>query len=322
MRVAALDLGTNTFILLIADVVNGRIERVLHDEVRVIRLGQGVHEHRKFHPEALARAEACFAGFHQVIQRHSVDRVLACATSAARDVSNREELFAIGKKYEIPIQVITGEMEAEFTFNGTVGDDLTQPVVIVDVGGGSTEFILGDETGMKVRKSIDIGAVRMTEMFVSQHPIPLGEMARMKTHIDEKLEDIRTLFAGLSPSKLIAVAGTPTTLAAVDLQSTFDPERIDGYRLSLAKIQGWVDRFAAMTVEERQRLAGMEPKRADVIVAGSLILLLSCQAFRVQDIEVSIRGLRYGVARFLESQGEGEPLASSPSSSPTQPKGK
>lgn len=302
MRVAALDLGTNTFLLLIADVVDGRIDKVIHDEVRVIRLGQGVHENRKFHPDALKRAEDCFRDYSEVIKKHNVDRVLACATSAARDVSNRQDLIDAGARHGIPVQVISGEQEADFTFWGTIRDELNEPVVIIDVGGGSTEFILGDKSGLVARKSVDIGAVRLTEMFVSEHPVPSDELAKMTGYIQDKLKEIRAVFPPDLASRLIAVAGTPTTLAAIDLESPFDPEKIDGYNLPLNRIRHWVQRLAALTVPERQALAGMEPKRADVIVAGSLILMLSCQCFNARDIEVSIRGLRYGLARFLSKQ--------------------
>lgn len=299
MRVAALDLGTNTFILLVADVVDGRIENVIHDEVRVVRLGQGVHGSGRLHPEALQRAEECLRDFKAVIDRSGVERTLACATSAARDAENREELIGLGSRYGIPIRTISGEQEAEFTFWGTIRDDLHGPVVIIDVGGGSTEFILGDRSGPIARKSVDIGSVRLTEMFVSGHPVSASDMMKLFSHIQEKLRDIHAAFPAPAASKLLAVAGTPTTLAAIDIGSGFDAARIDGYILPLAKIRDWIQRLAAMTVAERQALAGMEPKRADVIVAGGLVLMLSCQCFNAREVEVSVRGLRYGIARHL-----------------------
>lgn len=302
MRVAALDLGTNTFLLLIADIVDGRIERVIHDEVRIVRLGQGVHENRRFHPEALLRAEECLRHFASVIRQNNVERTLACATSAARDVSNGNELVEMGARWGIPIQIISGEQEAEYTFWGTLHQDLREPIVIVDVGGGSTEFILGDETGLVARQSLDIGSVRLTEMFVKTHPVPTEDMQAMMAYVLEKLRELRRRFPADEVVRLTAVAGTPTTLATLDQGLPFETDRVDGYILPLSQIRAWVQRLANMTIEERQALAGMEPKRADVIVAGALILMLSCQCFQAREIEVSVRGLRYGIAKFLGSK--------------------
>jgi exopolyphosphatase/guanosine-5'-triphosphate,3'-diphosphate pyrophosphatase len=301
MRVAALDLGTNTFILLVAEVSRGQITRVLHDEVRVIRLGQGVHLSRRFHADALVRAEACFLEFSQVIKRLGVTKILACATSAARDVVNKDELVAAGARHGIPIEIISGEREAELTFWGTIPDSLVEPVVIIDVGGGSTEFILGDKTGLIARKSLDIGAVRLTEMFVTAHPVPEQEFLNLTTHIQQQLLAIRQTFPAGIVSRLIAVAGTPTTLAAIDRELPFDAQAIEGYRLPLSRIDYWVKKLTQMSILERQALPGMEPKRADVLVAGSLILMLSCECFNAKDIEVSVRGLRFGVAKFLST---------------------
>ncbi len=298
MRVAALDLGTNTFLLFIAEVNNGRIETVVRDEVRVIRLGQNVHESRRFHPEALGRAEACFSEFRGFIKAAKVDRTLAVATSAARDVTNGDELVKLAARFDIPVEIVSGEREAELTFWGTIKDE-AQPILIIDVGGGSTEFILGDRTGLIARQSLDIGSVRLTEMFVSGHPIQAQEMAAMANLIQDRLQSIRGYFPSDEISVLTAVAGTPTTLAAMDLMAPYEAEKIEGHILTLAKLRNWVQKLANMTIADRQALIGMEPKRADVIVGGSLILMLSCQCFNARSVQVSIRGLRYGVARWL-----------------------
>jgi exopolyphosphatase / guanosine-5'-triphosphate,3'-diphosphate pyrophosphatase len=315
MRVAALDLGTNTFLLLVADVemVNGQrqIVKVVHDEVRVIRLGQGVHEARRFHPEALKRADDCFADYAATIKKLSaekpVEKILACATSAARDVSNGQELIDLGAKHGIPIEIISGVREAELTFKGVMpgpqpgsaGSKFDAPALIVDTGGGSTEYILGDRNGIKIRKSLDIGSVRLTEMFVSKHPISSEELGKIRDFINTKIREGLGEFKVSGSTKVIAVAGTPTTLATLDMKLPFESERVDGYHLSAEKISSWVTTLAAMTVEQRQALAGMEPKRADVLVAGAMILNLTAEYFHSTDLEVSIRGLRYGLAKDL-----------------------
>ncbi len=330
MRVAAMDLGTNTFLLLIAEVENGEIQRVLHDEVRVIRLGQGVGESRCFHADALKRADEAFQAYAKIITKFGPEKILACATSAARDVSNKQELFDIAARARIRLEIISGEREAELTFLGTIGNleskaipsphlsldknvaSVTRsPQIVIDVGGGSTEFIMGnalgypsgDATGIQVRKSFDIGAVRLTESLVSSHPIPQNEILALKTRIQKEFLDIGRVFnVHLTPgskTRFIAVAGTPTTLAALDLQQSFNPEKIDGYVLTRVRIREWIDRLAPMTLEQRCELVGMDPKRADVIVAGAMILESACAALNVKELEVSVRGLRYGIAKSL-----------------------
>lgn len=299
MKVAALDYGTNTFLLLIAEVEGGRVSKVLHDEAKVVRLGQGVHETRRLHPEALARVEQCLGSFSRTIAGHKADRVLACATSAARDVSNAHELIEMSLRYGIPVEVISGEREAELTFWGTIQGQPQGPVLIVDVGGGSTEFIFGDHAGLAMRKSIDVGSVRLSEIFVHSHPIDAMSLAKMTGYVQERISAIRPLFPFEEAPRMVAVAGTPTTLAAVEQSHEFESDRVHGHRLTLSSLRSWVQRLSGMTVSERQALAGMDPKRADVIPAGALILMLAAQSFQAKEMEVSVRGLRYGVAADL-----------------------
>ena len=319
MRVAALDLGTNTFLLLIAEVENGEIRQVLHDEVRVIRLGQGVGESRLFHVEALERAEIAFQDYAAIIRKFQPSKVLACATSAARDVHNKQALFDIAARAGIPLEIISGEREAELTFFGTLkpqskSEESTpksaaspaisgHTQIVIDVGGGSTEFILGDGRGIRVRKSYDVGAVRLTESLITQHPISQKEKIQMWEVINHKFLDIRRVFevdaSEMHSRNVIAVAGTPTTLAALDLQQSFNAEKIEGYVLTRVQIQNWIDRLSPMTIDQRSQLAGMEPKRADVIVAGAMILAAACDKLAATSVEVSTRGLRFGIAKSL-----------------------
>jgi exopolyphosphatase/guanosine-5'-triphosphate,3'-diphosphate pyrophosphatase len=303
MKVATLDLGTNTFLLLIAEVSNGRVERVLHDEVRVVRLGQGVHESRSFHPDALQRADECFADYAKTIAQHKVEKVLACATSAARDVANKDELLKLAKKHGIPLEIISGEREAELTFKGTIDETSKGPVCIIDVGGGSTEFIFGVGQTLEARTSVDVGAVRLTELLVTHHPIPSSDLAKLRTYIQDKvavaMKEFGEKILARQGTRMVAVAGTPTTLATIEQGLAFESERVHGFKLSQERLKYWVEKLSGMTIAERQKLAGMEPKRADVIVAGAMILLLASEAFRSEALEVSIRGLRYGIARAL-----------------------
>ncbi len=298
MKIAALDLGTNTFLCLIVEVEQGRILRVLSDQARVVRLGQGVHQNRQFHVEALARADACLADYAAEIRRHSVDRIVAAATSAARDVSNGYELLRIGARNGMQIEIISGQREAECTYWGTVGCQLDSEALvgIIDVGGGSTEFIVGDANGILKKISVDVGSVRMTEQFITGHPISFAEMQKMQAQIHCQLEKVRSDFAKLKPNKIIAVAGTPTTLAALDQAKPFDPIYVDGYQISVTKLKYWEEQLAEMTIQQRQALVGMDSARADVIVAGTMALRMGCEALGLEQMRVSIRGLRYGLA--------------------------
>lgn len=298
MRVAALDFGTNTCLLLIADVTKeGVIEKVIHDEAHVVRLGQGVAKTKTFHPEALQRAEHTFREFARTINASNVDRTLACATSASRDVTNKQELIDLAAKYKIPVEIISGEEEAELTFRGTIDDHATEPIAIIDVGGGSTEYILGDASGIKTRMSLDIGSVRLTEKYITQHPVKPEELEKVKAHIADELKKL-TLEVPAG-TKVVAVAGTPTTLAAMDQGFAFDSKRVQGHPLTNERLKYWLDRLADMGVQERRALTGMDSKRADVIVAGTMILLMSSETLGATQLEVSVKGLRYGVAKML-----------------------
>jgi exopolyphosphatase/guanosine-5'-triphosphate,3'-diphosphate pyrophosphatase len=300
VRVAALDFGTNTCLLLIADVSKeGVIENVVHDDAHVVRLGQGVAKTKRFHPEALQRAEHTFREFARTINSSNVDRTLACATSASRDVANKQELIDLAAKYKIPVEIISGEEEAELTFKGTIDDAQGEPIAIIDVGGGSTEFIFGDANGIKFRTSLDIGSVRLTEKHITEHPVPAEQLEKVRQHIAEELKALKGQFDIPTGTRVIAVAGTPTTLAAMDQGFAFDSKRVQGHSLTNERLKYWLERLADMGVQERRAITGMDSKRADVIVAGTLILLMSSEALGARQLEVSVKGLRYGVAKML-----------------------
>ena len=290
MRVAALDLGSNTSILLIADVEDGEITRVRRDEVTVTRMGQGVHANRRFDPSALARVGAALARYQKIIAGERCDRVMAVATSAARDVENGEDLLAIGRHFDVPIHIIPGEREAELTFRGAVGGlgPLDRPVV-VDVGGGSTE-IIGDGGAV----SVDVGSVRLHEMFVTADPPTATDAVNLR-------EYARAAFAKAAPpiarGDLVAVSGTPTALATLDQGRAFVEADVHGYRLSRARVAEWSERLRALPLVERERLAGMPPGRADVLTVGAAILLAAMDALDRDQVIVSTRGVRFGLAR-------------------------
>ncbi|MCB0384932.1 MAG: amidohydrolase family protein, partial [Bdellovibrionales bacterium] len=246
MKIAALDLGSNTFLLLLAEVESGKITRIHHDECQVTRLAQAVDVNRAFHPDALVRAERCLKEYGAKIRQFQPDRVLAVATSAARDAQNKDEFFRIANEAGIPVKVITGDLEAKMTFRGAI-DDLVPDgrCRVIDIGGGSTEYIAGQSGGKIHGQSLDMGCVRLTERFVTGHPVKPLEVEKMRLAVGQHLEGLDpAIKQGAGP--LVAVAGTPTTLAAVVLGIEFDSEQIHGFRLSKAVVDGWLVKLAGM----------------------------------------------------------------------------
>lgn len=301
MKVAALDLGSNTSLLLIADVEHGKIKEVLADESEVTRLGQDLLKSKRFHPEALARMQECFSRYRKIIDKIGVSKTLAVATSAARDAQNKQEFLSLAEQFGIPIKIISGEKEAEVTFVGSTFDvDNQDSLAVIDVGGGSTEIIAKGPSEIK-GKSLDIGSVRLTEMFITQHPIAKSELDQLENYVRNVLEkNADELPSPSSVESVIAVAGTPTTLAMIEQGIRFREERVHKFPLPIDKIEEWINKLAKMTVEERQALIGMHPKRADVIVAGAIILKATAQFLKANPVIVSTKGVRYGVALLMD----------------------
>jgi Exopolyphosphatase len=294
MKVAALDLGTNTFLCLIAEVDQGAVKKVYKDLVKVVRLGQGVDKTGEFHPEALKRAEECLREFKKEIDAEKVDKVLAMATSAARDATNGSELFKIGQELNIPIEIIPGEDEARITYQGATAGGLkkNQTTLVVDVGGGSTEYITGQNENILFGKSLNIGAVRMTERFITEQPIAKSEQEKLHAFIDQEIAKVLPHLQNIE--EVLAVAGTPTAIVVAEI-GAFDEKKVDGYVLSTERLKYWMDEFANTTVAEKKEkyhLGG----RADVIFAGTSILYKTLTALKMKGMTVSTKGVRYGVA--------------------------
>jgi exopolyphosphatase/guanosine-5'-triphosphate,3'-diphosphate pyrophosphatase len=296
MRVAAIDLGTNSFLCLIADIENGKVKNVLEDLTHLVRIGEKVHETRVLQPQALARAEKSFANFRESISKHNCEKILGVATSAARDVKNGDDLINLGKQYNIPIKVISGEQEAALTFSGMAIDrESTEGVVGIDIGGGSTEIIRRVDNKI-VGISVDVGCVRLTEMFVKKNPISEDDLKKLKAFAFDKL----SVFPKMNPCEAMAVAGTPTALACLEKNTNFDANAVQGTILTRKSVQKWERRLAAMTNEERLKLPGLDRGRADVIVAGAAILDVVGEIIGVEEFTVSVFGARYGLAIAME----------------------
>lgn len=296
MRVAALDLGSNTSLLLIAEVENGQVTKVISDHTTVTKMGQGVHQAKRFHPDALKRVRECLQEYRKIIDHSQVDKILAVATSAARDVENQNELTKICTDLKIPLEIISGDREARMTFLGAVSDVVDhEGVAVIDVGGGSTELILQNE-GKIHGVSVNVGSVRLADLFVKANPIPPADVEAARQYAREKFSEGKAKFHGMKAKRVIGVAGTPTTLAALEWNEPFSETKVHGFKLSAGTVDKWIETMAPLSIAEREKFKGLEPKRADVIVLGSIALREAMRALESTEMTVSVRGVRYGLA--------------------------
>lgn len=298
MKVAALDLGSNTFLLLIAEVEKGIVKETYFDKAQVVRLGQDLQKNGFFHKEALIRAQICLTDYKKIIDEHKPDKVLAMATSASRDAKNYQALHDICQNLQIPLQIISGQEEAQVTFNGSVSFlNHSGSVIVVDIGGGSTEFIYGSIKEQKIifSKSYDIGCVRLTEKFVKSDPPSLQDVKLIEDEVTEKIREFSKKIKVSVEDQIIAVAGTPTALAASELGG-YDDKKVNGYKISKKRLKEWCLHLASHTLEERIQKYKIESGRADVILVGAITLWALCDILNKEEILVSTRGVRYGVA--------------------------
>lgn len=300
MKVAALDLGSNTFLCLICEIENGKVVKVYSDQVEMVRLGQELSRTQQFHIEALYRADAALKKFSQKIEEHQPVKILAMATAAARDAKNSDELFKICDKYKIPLQIITGDKETQMTYLGAVSGQQEQiKQLVIDIGGRSTEFILGEGKKYIEGISLNIGCVKLTEKYITSYPVKMSDFNLCRQEVINELEKVNFL-AGQSISQILAVAGTPTALVAAEL-GRFDEKIIEGFCLTETKLQEWLSFLTNASIDQIEK-KGIEKGRADVILVGVIILLETLKKFKQTRIIVSTRGVRYGVAIEVANQ--------------------
>ena len=293
MKIAALDLGSNTFLCLICEVEDHQILKVYSDQVEVVRLGQDLQKTQKIHPDALVRAKKCLEKFSETIQKEKPDRILAMATSAARDAENKQDLFKICQDLNIPLEIIAGEKEAEITYQGAISKIISEKNrLVIDIGGGSTEFIFGSGLKLIQGQSLNIGCVRLTEKFISAQPTAENEITALQKFISNKISKIN--YPNLKIDEVLAVAGTPTTLAAVEI-GKFQVDVIDGYVFKLDRLEKWLSELIPLSIAEKIQ-KGFPEGRADVILVGLIILIETLKYFNKDQLVVSTRGVRYGVA--------------------------
>ena len=273
-RVAAIDCGTNSIRLLIADIDNGEFKEIVRS-MEVVRLGQGVDKNKLFQPDAIDRTLAAVDNFNEEIVSKSVEKIRFCATSATRDATNRS-LFTDGVKniLGVEVEVILGDEEAKLSYFGAT-KGLKQsdaPFLVVDIGGGSTEFVYGHEK-VEFAKSVDIGCVRMSERHLNTQPVTMDQVARAIVDIDKAIAQAAAIVPISAAKTLIAVAGTATTVAAAALElKEYDRNLIHLSRISADKVYKVSAMLQSMQKNEIAELGYMHPGRVDVITAGSLVL--------------------------------------------------
>ena len=314
-RVAAIDCGTNSIRLLVADVTTGfdgvPALRDVHRETRIVRLGQGVDATGMLAPEALERTRAALADYAAVIRRKGAERIRMVATSATRDARNREDFFGMVREtLGVDAEVISGDEEANLSFVGAVGDLDPEdgPFVVVDVGGGSTELVVGSlEEGkatVKAARSVDVGSVRITERCLHGDPPTPDEVAEAREVAGRILDEAFEAVPVDGVNTWVGVAGTITTLSAVAQElPEYDPDAVHLSRISRERLHEVADELLSMSREQRAEYKAIHPGRIDVIGGGALIVdVLARELYEragVTDLVVSEHDILDGIARSI-----------------------
>ena len=296
----SIDLGTNTCLMLLAEVESGQVKKVLGDYARIIRLGEGVDLTRSLQPKAIERTLACLDEYKSIISDAEValGDVVCVATSHARDASNGKAFFArVEAEYGFRFRVLSGRDEARLSFMGSLlpGMDPSN-YAVVDIGGGSTEFVTANED-----RSLDLGSVRFTERYLKSDPITDEEYAICLDKTNNKLAGLVDWRSSIpADMQMLAVAGTATTLASWHLRLIeFDAKRVERVKLTKDDLRRMAEDLKRMTVAERREQVGIEPKRADVLLAGAMIMWRTMEKLNFPTCNISSRGLRYGVLMDL-----------------------
>jgi exopolyphosphatase/guanosine-5'-triphosphate,3'-diphosphate pyrophosphatase len=300
MRLTSIDIGTNTILMLIADVsIDGTISPLRDDQV-IARLGKGVDANRRITPETTRRVLEYLRQYKEISDAVHSGKIIAAGTSALRDASNRKDfLDTVREDLGLEISILDGEEEAELTYQGAVsefaGMDSQTNLAVLDIGGGSTELTIGIGTKVTQKSSLEVGSVRLTERILQKSPPSVPALQQAVSEVRNRI----SMFPPLPlHTRLIGVAGTVTTLAAIDLGlAEYDRSRVSGHILSLATIERLFKELQSLTLPLMARdFPQIQAGRSDVIVAGILILIESLRRFGADRITVSDRGLRYGLA--------------------------
>jgi len=308
-RIAVVDIGTNSTRLLVADIRDGSVEE-LERRTNVTRLGDGVDSSGELAADAIQRVFNTVAAYREAIDRLGIDRVVAVATSAVRDAANGERFRAeLRERFAIEAETISGDEEARLTFLGaTAARPGRDPMLVIDIGGGSTEFVIGtpgSTPGFHV--STALGSVRQTERHLADDPPTDGQLAELSQAVQATIEESVPAELRAQVPAGLAVAGTATSLAAIAQElDPYDPDRVHGYSLELTACERMLAMLAALPVAQRREVTGLHPDRAPTIVAGVAILIVAMRAFGLATIEVSEADILHGAAIDAAQNGPSE----------------
>ncbi len=297
MRLGALDVGTNTVLMLVAEPqADGSVRRLL-DLQRITRLGQGVDRNHRLDPQAALRTLDAIAEFADQARNAGAEKILAAGTATLRDAADGDGFIRrVRERAGVELEIISGEAEAWLSYLAVMHGlriDPAQRLLIIDIGGGSTEFIRAEPAAKLEMASLQIGSVRLTERIVHSDPPTAHEAADLRLAIDAELKGLGW---ELKPDVLVGIAGTVTTVCAVALEmETYDADRVHGHRLSRAEVERVLGLFGSLPLAERRKLKGLEPARADVIFAGAAILERVISECGVDQVIVSDQGVRWGL---------------------------
>ena len=299
-RRAVIDIGTNTCLLLIGESSASGDYEIVRDEAVITQLGQGFYASGELRPEAMKRTLEAVSRFMAICGEERAEEIVVTGTSALRDAENGAEFVDTAQeKHGVEVEIIPGEEEARLSYLAVRRDD-SLPIppealcIVADIGGGSTELTVGADRIRQVA-SLDVGSVRLTEMFLKNDPPAASETAALREYLTEAFEDAPP---ANEAEELIGVGGTITTLACIALRAEGSDRSPHGYALTLRNVSEQIAQFASMPTERRKQIEGLDLKRADVILAGALIAEAVMKRFQSQKMIVSARGLRYGV--FLD----------------------
>ncbi|HET7444513.1 MAG TPA: Ppx/GppA phosphatase family protein [Solirubrobacterales bacterium] len=295
-RVAVIDVGTNSSRLLVADVDGGRVAQV-DRRSRVTRLGRGVDLSGRLSAEAIEDVCTAIGTYMEAIEELGAKRIDAIATSAVRDAENGGAFIAeLRERFALSARILDGEEEARLTYIGATSEHVpTAPTLVIDIGGGSTELIVGSGSEIAFHTSLQVGVVRHSERHIASDPPAAIELEALATDARGQIE--AALAGAPAASHGVAVAGTPTSLAAVEMElEPYDPLRVHGHVLSLPAIQRMLSQLASVPLADRVGIAGLHPDRAPTIVAGVVILIETMRAFGLEQITVSEHDILYGTA--------------------------
>ncbi|MDA3937597.1 MAG: Ppx/GppA phosphatase family protein [Actinomycetota bacterium] len=305
-RLAAIDIGTVTARLLIADVSSAGVRQIARS-VDITHLGEGLHASGRLSESAMERVATCIARYAREMQDSGVEAFRAVATSASRDAGNGQEFLALLESRGVRPEIIAGQREAELSFAGAKSDDVGEGVLVNDIGGGSTEIVVGNvgtvgtAPQIVASASLNVGSRRVTEMFMREDPPTTGEISAARSFIHQELTPyFQSLEA--KPRRCISLAGTATTLSAIrQRMAVYDPESIHGSIVTAAALSETIVMLSGLDLSRRREVVGLHPDRASVIIAGALVLEVLMDLAGLDSTEISEHDILYGI--LLDTYG-------------------